>query len=61
MLNFLYSEDPTKYPNERERVQQGFFIIIHAFPGLRPSSTTRSSKGRKQDEAKETEDSEETA
>ena len=44
MLHFLYSRDITTYPDERQRVQQGFLMIIHAFSGLRPSSTTQSSK-----------------
>lgn len=47
MLHFLYSADTTTYPDERQRVQQGFLMIIHAFSGLRPSSTTQSSKGRR--------------
>ena len=46
MLHFLYSGDTTTYPDERQRVQQGFLMIIHASSGLRPSSTTQSSKAR---------------
>ncbi|KAK1041382.1 hypothetical protein LTR74_018617 [Friedmanniomyces endolithicus] len=47
MLHFLYSSDWTLYPDERQRVQQGFLMIIHAYSGLRPSSTTQSGKRRK--------------
>ena len=47
MLHFLYSGDTTTYPDERQRVQQGFLMIIYASSGLRPSSTTQSSKGRR--------------
>ena len=53
MLHYLYSKDPTKYPDERQWVQQGFLIIIHAFSGLRASSTTQSSKGQRKDEVVE--------
>lgn len=49
MLHFLYLEDSTRYPDERQRVQQGFLMIIHAYSGLRPSSTTQSSKGKSAD------------
>ena len=44
MVYHLYREDSTKYPNERQRVQQAFLIIVHTYSSLRPSSTTRSSK-----------------
>lgn len=60
MLHFLYSQDATIYPNERQRVQQGFLMIIHASSGLRPSSTTSTTKGRHRvgtnEAAKEVED-----
>ena len=60
MLHFLYSRDTTIYPDERQRVQQGFLMIIHASSGLRPSSTTQSSKARRKresnDSVKEVED-----
>lgn len=60
MLHFLYFRDTTTYPDERQRVQQGFLMIIHASSGLRPSSVTQSSKGRQSgacsDNAKEVED-----
>ena len=46
MLHFLYRNDPAKYPDERQRVQQAFLMIIHAYSGLRPSSTTGSSTGK---------------
>ena len=54
MLHFLYSEDKTTYPDERQRVQRGFLVIIHASSGLRPSSVTQSSKGRRKMEADKT-------
>lgn len=54
MLHFLYSRDQTIYPDERQRVQQGFLMIIHASSGLRPSSVTQSNKGRRKMEADKT-------
>lgn len=54
MLHFLYSRDKTTYPDERQRVQQGFLMIIHASSGLRPSSVTQSNKGRRKMEADKT-------
>lgn len=53
MLHFLYSKDTTVYPDERQRVQQAFLMIIHAYSGLRPSSTTQSSKARRTEESGE--------
>ena len=44
MVHFLYAKDATRYPSERQRLQQAFLIIVHALSGLRPSSTTRPSK-----------------
>ena len=41
MLHYLYKADRATYPDERQRVQQGFLIIIHAFSGVRPSSATK--------------------
>jgi hypothetical protein len=41
ILYYLYKTDRATYPDERQRVQQGFLIIIHAFSGVRPSSATK--------------------
>ena len=41
MLHYLYKADSATYPDEREHVQQGFLILIHAFSGVRPSSATK--------------------
>ena len=41
MLHYLYKADRATYPDERQRVQQGFLILIHAFSGVRPSSATK--------------------
>ena len=41
ILHYLYKADRATYPDERQRVQQGFLIIIHAFSGVRPSSATK--------------------
>jgi len=46
MLHFIYSSDWTLYPDQQRRLQQGFLMIIHAYSGLRPSSTTKSGKRR---------------
>lgn len=54
MLHFLYSEDTTRYPDERQRVKQAFLMIIHAYSGLWPSSTTQS--GNRRRPAEETEE-----
>jgi hypothetical protein len=54
MLHFLYSRDKTIYPDERQRVQQGFLMIIRASSGLRPSLVTQSIKGRRKMEADKT-------
>lgn len=54
MLHFLYSKDKTTYLDERQRVQQGFLMIIHASSGLRPSSVTQSNKGPRKMEADKT-------
>ena len=48
MLYHLYKADRAIYPDERQRVQQGFLIIIYAFSRVRPTSATKSgSKHRK--------------
>jgi hypothetical protein len=60
MLHFLYSKDTTVYPDGRQRVQQGFRIIIHASSGLRPSST-ESSKARRKGESDDCAEEEEHA
>ena len=54
MLHFLYSKYKTTYPDERQRVQQGFLMIIHPSSGLRPSSVMQSNKGRRKMEADKT-------
>ena len=41
MLHYLYKTDRATYPDERQREQQGFLIIIHAFSRVRPSSATK--------------------
>ena len=41
MLHYLYKADRATYPDERQRVQQGFLILIYAFSGVRPSSATK--------------------
>ena len=54
MLHFLDSRDKATYPDERQRVQQGFLVIFHASSGLRPSSVTQLHKGRRKIEADKT-------
>lgn len=44
MLRFLYGQDTTQYPDERQRVQQAFLMQIMAYSALRPSSTTAAKK-----------------
>ena len=55
MLHFLYRKDWTKYPDERQRVQQVFLMIVHAYSGLRSSSTTKSSIGETDENGQEAE------
>ncbi len=43
-LHFLHREDSTRYPDERQRVQQAFLMIVHAYSSVRRDSTTNSSK-----------------
>lgn len=47
MLRFLYSQDTTNYPDERQRVQQAFLMQIMAYSALRPSSTTAARKRKR--------------
>ena len=56
MLHFHYREDPTKYPDERQRVQQGFLKLVHGYSGLRTGSTTKSSKVKEEPEQEEAEE-----
>ena len=63
MLHYLYTADRATYPDERQRVQQGFLIIIHAFSGVRPSSATKTGskhqKGKSDVNEKPSQDTEE--
>jgi hypothetical protein len=46
IVYYLYYEDTSIYPDERQRVQQTFLMLIYAYSGLRPSSTTKLRQGR---------------
>lgn len=47
LLRFRYGGDTTLYPDERQRVQQAFLMMVMAYSALRPSSTTAARKRKR--------------
>ncbi|KAK3045801.1 hypothetical protein LTR09_012661 [Extremus antarcticus] len=47
LLRFHYGGDTTLYPDERQRVQQAFLMMVMAYSALRPSSATAARKRKR--------------